>query len=85
MSEDQSSLKDRRLEERAIREGWLIPQDKKYQILDRVIDRALKASRARTVIAAARVLTLTDLRQQRLDFEREKFAWEKQAKPTSSS
>ena len=66
-------LKDRRLEERAIREGWRVPQHYRNEIISRVIENATKATSLRQVTQALRVLGAIDLRQQALDLDREKF------------
>ncbi len=67
------SLKDRRLEERAIREGWRVPEHDRRAIVSRVIERTKEAKSLRQLTQALRVLSALDLRQQALDLDREKF------------
>ncbi len=67
------SLKDRRIEERAIREGWNVPQHYRDAIVLRVAEKALEAKSLRQATQALRVLGALDLRQQALDLDREKF------------
>lgn len=68
-------LAERRLEERAVREGWHIPHEYRVRILQRLIDvvRAGDEAGPRQVLGAARALIGADLRQQQLDLQREQL------------
>lgn len=75
----ESTLTERRLEERALREGWQVPDDVRATILKRLI-RVLDVeteegaqAELRYVIAAGRTVIAADLRQQALDLARRKF------------
>jgi len=85
-------LAHRRLEERAIRGGWLQPGPERERIkgrLLRVIDRPdEEGAHDRYAIAAARALMSADLRQQALDQQREQAAtavYERAAAATGGS
>ncbi len=73
------SLSERRLEERALREGWLLPREKREEIALRLCDvidpTTEEGSKAqlRHVIQAARTLVSADLRQQSIDLARQKL------------
>jgi len=75
----ESALKDRRAEERAIREGWNVPQAVRQQVIDRLADVVNPATEEgakaelRYVVQAAKTLAAADLRQQALHLERDKL------------
>lgn len=70
---ESAPLSHRRLEERAIREGWQVPQNIRTKVLKRlaaVIDpETVEGAQAelRYVIQAARTIISADLRQQAID------------------
>jgi hypothetical protein len=72
-------LSERRLEERALREGWALPQEKREEIALRLLEivdpTTQEGSKAalRHVLQAARTLVSADLRQQALDLAGERL------------
>ncbi len=71
------SLKDRRAEERAIREGWKVPQEVRDKVIARLFETLNDPNaKLRHKLVAARTLASNDLRQQEIDLAKEKAALE---------
>jgi len=78
--EREQPLAHRRLEERALRSGWLPPGPRRDRVIDRlmqVVDRSdPEGEHDRYATAAGKALIGAELRQQALDFQREQAARE---------
>jgi hypothetical protein len=81
----------RRMEERALREGWNLPPHIKSTIVSRLVDvvetdeHKLLIVGERYLLAAAKTLIYADLGQQRLDLARQKLAADTEAVPADAA